>query len=127
MATMLVWRYYHRLVLAAIILVVDALDFHPLLSQGEPGAPGIKSRILANGLRYLNRVAANIVADQLPKLRSVYSLRDPETLMDIILFFKFPSFSYYPYIFFISDKAFEEPASQIREHPGSLYILTQLI
>uniref|UniRef100_A0A914X0K4 BPI2 domain-containing protein n=1 Tax=Plectus sambesii TaxID=2011161 RepID=A0A914X0K4_9BILA len=44
-------------------------EFHPLLGQGVQGSAGIKLRLMRKGLDYLNQIAANVVAEQLPKLR----------------------------------------------------------
>ncbi|PIC33424.1 hypothetical protein B9Z55_013409 [Caenorhabditis nigoni] len=41
--------------------------FHPLLAAPRT-LPGVRVRILPRGLAYLNNIAANLLADQLPRL-----------------------------------------------------------
>ncbi|CAD6191287.1 unnamed protein product [Caenorhabditis auriculariae] len=53
--------------LAALLHVVQAVDFHPLLAAPRT-LPGVRARILPRGIAYVNQIADNLLAEQLPRL-----------------------------------------------------------
>ncbi len=57
------------LLVAAVICGASAsLDFHPLLSEGQPDGDGLRLRLLPRAIRYLNQLAHRLIAHQLPRI-----------------------------------------------------------
>ncbi|KIH56584.1 hypothetical protein ANCDUO_13235 [Ancylostoma duodenale] len=50
-----------------IALLASRQDFHPLL-DAPPHLPGVRLRLFPSGISYLSQVAANVLAEQLPRI-----------------------------------------------------------